>query len=169
MSEKNKTVDYEKAYKRFVKYQSDLHEHNQKRIKKGLKINLILPQLFLVLCFVTNSSKLLFLILWIVSLFGIAFYLIYVEYKDHQMQKLLYEIGSGDFDSLIGAPATFVENRVNSRMDALDDRVDGVRQTTRKKLSKVSDDAANTEQKADVAQDADTKKVTDNKQEDNDA
>lgn len=127
--------DYEKLFNRFIEYRDELHEKNMRRIKIGLRVNLILPQIFLVLCFVTESSKLFFLILWIISLFGIAFYLIYIEYRDHQMQGLLTENDSEEFNPLIGAPAELIESTINNRMDMIDDRIDTARQTIKDKLS----------------------------------
>ena len=37
--------------------------------------------------FITDSSKIIFLVLWIASLFGIAIYLIGVEYVDYKSRK----------------------------------------------------------------------------------
>ena len=64
-----------------------------KKIKVGLKVNILLPLVFLVISFITDRSKLVFLVLWIVSLFGIAFYLLYVEYMDFELQEQLKELG----------------------------------------------------------------------------
>ena len=73
MAEENKNeIKYEELYDRFMDYQTKVHEANQKRIRLGLKVNIFFPLIFLTLCFLTNGSKLIFLILWIVSLFGKA-------------------------------------------------------------------------------------------------
>ena len=73
--------------------QQQVHQRNQKKIKVGLKVNILLPLVFLVISFITDRSKLVFLVLWIVSLFGIAFYLLYVEYMDFELQEQLKELG----------------------------------------------------------------------------
>ena len=117
--------DYKKLFDQYIEYEKKVHERNQKKIKTGLKVNLILPQVFLLLCFITKSSKPLFLILWVVSLFGIAFYLIYVEYKDYQIQMILAEKESDiEFNPLIGAPAERVEKSVNEKMDEIKKRAE---------------------------------------------
>ena len=140
--------DYEKIFNQFIEYENRIHERNQKKIRTGLKVNLILPQCFLILCFATKSSKLFFLILWIVSLFGIAFYLIYVEYKDYQMQELLSGNHSDEeFNPLIGAPAELIEAAINNRMDMAGERIDSVRQAALDMLTPNSkDDENETEQ-----------------------
>ena len=58
--------------------------------------NILLPLVFLIISFLTKSSKLVFLVLWIVSLFGIAFYLLYVEFTDFKLQEKMKEFGIVD-------------------------------------------------------------------------
>ncbi len=97
--------DYEKMYDQFMDYEKALHEKNQRKIRIGIKVNIFLPLVFLLLSFLVPSTRFMFLILWILSLFGIAFYLIYVEYTDYKMQKKLMELGALDSieqDDLIG-------------------------------------------------------------------
>ncbi|WP_049960444.1 hypothetical protein [Pseudobutyrivibrio sp. LB2011] len=81
------------VYEKFMDLQQQVHQRNQKKIKVGLKVNILLPLVFLVISFITDRSKLVFLVLWIVSLFGIAFYLLYVEYMDFELQEQLKELG----------------------------------------------------------------------------
>ena len=88
-----KETEYKEVYNKFIDYQQSVHLANQKRIQMGLKVNILLPILFLVLSFAVSSAKLVFLILWIISLFGIAGYLIYVEYSDYKMMQQLEEFG----------------------------------------------------------------------------
>ncbi|MCR5196270.1 MAG: hypothetical protein K6D38_08120 [Pseudobutyrivibrio sp.] len=94
----------QELYEKFIGLQREVHLKNQKKIRVGLKINILLPLIFLVISFVTERSKLVFLVLWIVSLFGIAFYLLYVEYMDFKIQEQLKELGILDNkgQSLIG-------------------------------------------------------------------
>lgn len=89
MEQKNK---YEEMYEKLVFYEQKIHETNQKRIRIGLKCIWIIPLIFLVLLFWTESNKVVFLILWIVSLFAIATYLILTEYADYNLQERLSEI-----------------------------------------------------------------------------
>jgi len=83
----------ELVYEKFMELQQQVHIKNQKKIKVGLKVNIFLPLIFLVISFITERSKLVFLVLWIVSLFGISFYLLYVEFMDFKLQEQLQELG----------------------------------------------------------------------------
>lgn len=89
----NEDKKFQKMYEKLMDYESSLHEINQKRIKIGLRCIYIIPLIFLVLLFITDSSKIIFLVLWIASLFGIAIYLIGVEYVDYKLQEKMNEIG----------------------------------------------------------------------------
>lgn len=80
-------------YEQFMELQQQVHIKNQRKIKVGLKINILLPLVFLIISFISNRSKLVFLVLWIGSLFGIAFYLLYIEYTDFKLQEQLKDIG----------------------------------------------------------------------------
>ncbi|MBQ5734942.1 MAG: hypothetical protein IIV51_06125 [Lachnospiraceae bacterium] len=98
-------VKYKEIYDAIIEYERKIHIKNEKRIKIGLRCIIIIPMIFLFLLFVTESSKVIFLILWIVSLFVIASYLIAVEYMDYNLQKKIKEF-TGDedaeFDGLLG-------------------------------------------------------------------
>ncbi len=94
---------FKQMYEKLMSYENTIHEQNQRRIKIGMRCIYIIPLIFLVLLLVTESSKIVFLVLWIVSLFGIAVYLISVEYVDYKLQEKMNEIsGRGDtVESLI--------------------------------------------------------------------
>ena len=99
------TIKYKEIYDAIIEYERKINIKNEKRIKIGLRCIIIIPMIFLFLLFVTESSKVIFLILWIVSLFVIASYLIAVEYMDYNLQKKIKEF-TGDedaeFDGLLG-------------------------------------------------------------------
>ena len=99
-----KKEKYEKMYEMLADYEQKIHEKNQKRIRIGLKCILIIPLIFLALLFFTESNKVVFLILWIVSLFVLAAYLIIVEYMDYNLQEKLNELKDEEHevDALIG-------------------------------------------------------------------
>lgn len=94
--EMNEDKKFQEMYEKLMDYESSLHEINQKRIKIGLRCIYIIPLIFLALLFITDSSKIIFLVLWIASLFGIAVYLIGVEYVDYKLQEKMNEIGGKD-------------------------------------------------------------------------
>ena len=135
MAEENKNeIKYEELYDRFMDYQTKVHEANQKRIRLGLKVNIFFPLIFLTLCFLTDGSKLIFLILWIVSLFGIAFYLMYVEYSDDKLQRQMKAFGLGgngnmeDESSLISFGVENTETKVLKHMENVDRSIEEKKQ-----------------------------------------
>ena len=59
--------DYEKMYDILAQYENEMHEKNQKKLRIGLRCIWIIPLIFLCLLFLTDTSKVVFLILWIAS------------------------------------------------------------------------------------------------------
>lgn len=118
-----KKEDYEKLYGMLVEYEEEIHKKNQKRIKIGMKCLLIIPMIFLILLMLTDSSKIVFLILWIVSLFILAGYLIFVEYSDDKLQQKMSEIShreEAERDALIGGGIAQVEERLMTVIQNVD-------------------------------------------------
>lgn len=113
---------YRKAYNMVIEYEKEAHRKNQKRIAVGLKLIIIIPLIFLALLFFTGSSKVIFLILWIVSLFILAAYLITVEYMDYNLMERMAKLRGQDEDmenyDLIGNDA--IENRIRDVLDKID-------------------------------------------------
>lgn len=80
---------YSQLYQALLQEVLQFHNGNQRRIRKGM-LSLLL--VFLVLLFLSEGSRVIFLLLWIVSMFGIAAYLIAVEYIDYEMQNKVKKI-----------------------------------------------------------------------------
>lgn len=118
----DKKDKYEQLYEMIVDYEKKAHERNQRRIRVGLRCILIIPLFFLILLFWTESNKVVFLILWIVSLFAIAAYLIIVEYTDYNLQEKLREFNDDEkeIDALIGQGMAEVEENLKNAMQKLD-------------------------------------------------
>ena len=135
--------DYKEIYERYIAYEEESHQKNQRKIKIGLKVNILLPMVFLIISFLTQGSKLVFLILWIVSLFGIAAYLINVEYRDYRMQERL-KLFAGEENAkelevgtLIGTPVAVVEERVNDKINVVDEKIAAVQGQMADKIREV--------------------------------
>lgn len=113
---------YRKAYNMVIEYEKEAHRKNQKRIAVGLKLIIIIPLIFLALLFFTGSSKVIFLILWIVSLFILAAYLITVEYMDYNLMERMAKLRGENDDmenyDLIGNDA--IENKIRDVLDKID-------------------------------------------------
>lgn len=134
---------YERMFEKLVDYEQKIHEKNQKRIKIGMKCILFIPLIFLVLLFATNSNKVVFLILWIVSLFALAVYLILVEYMDYNLQEKLNELRDeeGEVDALIGQDLKTVEGNLKNMMQKLDDALHSEAETDRLEDEEVDEHA----------------------------
>ncbi len=130
-------MDYKKAFEKYVDYQQDLHTKNQKRIRVGLKVNILLPLVFLLLCFLTQGSKLVFLLLWIGSLFGISAYLMYVEFTDYKLQEQLKDFFDNDTlenDNLIGESVDRAEAIVTNKIDKIDEILEEKKEEKKQKI-----------------------------------
>ena len=88
--------NYEEIFQKVLDYEQALHEKNRKRIKIGLA-----------LLFLTGSNKVIFLILWIVSLFALSIYLIVVEYMDYNLQEKIMELKGEEGDLKAVTPTDF--------------------------------------------------------------
>ena len=116
-------------YDKLVGYEKTIHEQNQKRIKIGLRCIYIIPLFFLVLLMIVpDSSKIIFLVLWIVSLFAIAVYLIGVEYVDYKLQEKMNEISGCDAQSV--SPVGQIEDRVQEIAERVEQKFDTMQQST---------------------------------------
>lgn len=121
--------EYKEMIDGFVEYQKNLHAKNQKKISVGLKVNILLPLVFLLLCFFSDGSKLIFLMLWIISLFGIAFYLVYVEFIDYKIVRKMKEFGMISDEEmenrkLIGDNIETAGDNLVERLDEIDEKID---------------------------------------------
>jgi hypothetical protein len=88
----SKHKKYQQLYDRLLDEVKALHERIKVGIRQGLKMLIIVPLVFMLVMFLTQGSKGIFLVLWIVSTFVIAAFLIALEYVDHGIQKRLEEI-----------------------------------------------------------------------------
>ena len=108
MSRKKINQSNSDIYGELVDFQGRLHAQNLKRIHIGLLCVLIIPMIFLSLMFITDSNKVIWLILWIVSLFAISSYLIVVEYGDYNLQHRINSITGSDAE-----PVPLLESGIN--------------------------------------------------------
>lgn len=114
-------TQYEKKYNELMACLRQMHDNNVRRMKMALRSLLIVPTIFLVMLFFTNSSKTIFLVLWIVSMFIIAAILIVIEYQDYTLRKMITRVeqsGSEQRRSAESAPAPTAsrgDTRVNTQ------------------------------------------------------
>ena len=125
-TEKEKLQKMENLYNMVVRFQQKNHEKNQKRIRIGLRCLYIIPAVFLLLLMVTDSSKIIFLVLWIVSLFALAIYLITVEYMDYNLQKQMNKLEGRKH---VPVESLIEMDRFNESVDRFETKVDKLEST----------------------------------------
>lgn len=67
----------------------NVHRIDQKALRAGVAWLLLLPILLLIIRRMTNSSKVAFLLIWVVGMFLISAALIFVGYADHSLKRFL--------------------------------------------------------------------------------
>lgn len=100
---------YEALYTELLAKGEGLHENNKKRIRIAFIVMIILPVVLDVIRWITDSDKIVFLIIWVFIMFVVAAYLISIEYIDSQVEEVLREVTDSEegFDDLLSRP----ENR----------------------------------------------------------
>lgn len=116
-------------YQRLLGEVSDLRQGNRRRIRKGLWALVGVTVGLLALVFISQGSKVIFLLLWIVSMFGVAAYLIGVEYMDYQMQHKVGHIANmreGELSEILTLPESSPKSRLAARLRREADALEGV-------------------------------------------
>lgn len=96
MEQKKQDRRYENIMERLTRYSSEEHVKNRKRIRAGIIAMILLPFILGFIRWMTQSDKVLFLIIWVFCMFIIAVYLIGTEYFDYVMQKTITSFGQGE-------------------------------------------------------------------------
>lgn len=92
--------DYQELYDRLLEEVSTLHRNNRRRIRVGMRMLLAVTLGLMLLMFLAEGNKVFTLMLWILSMFAVAAYLIAVEYADYELQKKLENITQMEQESL---------------------------------------------------------------------
>lgn len=123
-------------------FRDNAHAENVKKLKAGIKYIFTVPACFLILLFLTGSSKIIFLVLWIASLFIIAAYLIHVEYSDYKIQEMVNSLQDAEdnIDGLIDINSIYT--KVAAPKKKLDDIITNVKTDIQTQITAVQDKVA---------------------------
>lgn len=123
-------------------FRDNAHAANVKKLKAGIKCIFTVPACFLILLFLTGSSKIIFLVLWIASLFIIAAYLIHVEYSDYKVQEMVNSLQDmeDNIDGLIDINSIYT--KVAAPKKKLDDIITNVKTDIQTQITAVQDKVA---------------------------
>ena len=154
-TDKQKLEKLENLYEMVMDFEKKSHEKNQKRIRIGLRCLYIIPAIFLFLLMVMKSSKIIFLALWIISLFILAVYLIVVEYMDYNLQNHVNKLEgkkNGKVDSLIEMDrfeknVDRFEEKAGMIENAVDNAVDRVTSTAKELMLRAAEKTEETDDK----------------------
>ena len=116
---------YEQLYERLRSRADWLHERNKSMIKYGSIGMLVLPVILFTIRWLTDSDKMVFLLIWIFCLFALAAFLIGVEYLDNAFRRTLQEITEreDEFDDLL-EPHRQLPGKIIGRAKNLHERID---------------------------------------------
>ena len=116
---------YEQLYEELRSRAKSLHQRNKRMIKHGSIGMIVLPIGLFIIRWLTDSDKMVFLLVWILCLFALAAFLIGVEYLDSRIQKALREMTDREeeFDNLLEAQGR-LPGKIAGRM-RMHEREDG--------------------------------------------
>ena len=98
MDRKKQDLRYEELYNKLLDRGMALHESNKKRIRTGLIFLAVFTVLMILIRLITDSDRVVFMILWLVGMFAISIYLISVEYIDDSIRKTLEDVSEREAD-----------------------------------------------------------------------
>jgi hypothetical protein len=117
MDRKKQDIRYEDLYNRLLDRGMALHESNKKRIRVGLVLLGVFTVLMILIRLITNSDRVVFMILWVVGMFAISVYLISVEYIDDSIRKTLEDVSDREADFGVLLPdSEQVREKVQTRL-----------------------------------------------------
>lgn len=102
-------------YGKLLMYAEQLHQGNKRRIRNGFISLVIIPIILICVCVLTDSSRIVFLIVWIACMFVVAAFLMFIAYFDWQLKSILDELAldeEKELDSLITLKYTHKINDV---------------------------------------------------------
>ena len=117
MDRKKQDLRYEELYNKLLDRGMALHESNKKRIRVGLVLLGLFTVLMILIRLITNSDRVVFMILWVVGMFIISIYLISVEYIDDSIRKTLEDVSDREADFGVLLPdSEQVREKVQTRL-----------------------------------------------------
>lgn len=128
MNNDRQDIRYEELYKRLLEKSVALHESNKRRIRSGLILLGVFTVLMILIRLITNSDRVVFMIIWVIGMFVISIYLIGVEYLDDAVRKTLEEVSEREADTGVLFPDSeqmreLVQSRIHGKQDEIQIRI----------------------------------------------
>lgn len=88
----HKNLDLDVVIAEITAFAENMHAKNQHKKKVCLRCMMIIPLVFMVLMFTMDTAKVVYLLLWVISLFIFCAYLIVIDYIDDKLARKLNEL-----------------------------------------------------------------------------
>lgn len=88
----HKNLDLDVVLAEITAFAENMHTKNQRKKKICLRCMMIIPLVFMVLMFTMDTAKVVYLLLWVISLFIFCAYLIVIDYIDDKLARKLNEL-----------------------------------------------------------------------------
>lgn len=88
----HKNLDLDVVLAEITAFAENMHTKNQHKKKVCLRCMMIIPLVFMVLMFTMDTAKVVYLLLWVISLFIFCAYLIVIDYIDDKLARKLNEL-----------------------------------------------------------------------------
>lgn len=88
----HKNLDLDLVLAEITAFAENMHTKNQHKKKICLRCMMIIPLVFMVLMFTMDTAKVVYLLLWVISLFIFCAYLIIIDYIDDKLARKLNDL-----------------------------------------------------------------------------
>ena len=88
----HKNLDLDVVLAEITAFAENMHTKNQHKKKICLICMMIIPLVFMVLMFTMDTAKVVYLLLWVISLFIFCAYLIIIDYIDDKLARKLNDL-----------------------------------------------------------------------------
>ena len=88
----HKNLDLDVVLAEITAFAENMHTKNQHKKKICLRCMMIIPLVFMVLMFTMDTAKVVYLLLWVISLFIFCAYLIIIDYIDDKLARKLNDL-----------------------------------------------------------------------------
>lgn len=88
----HKNLDLDVVLAEITAFAENMHTKNQHKKKICLRCMMIIPLVFMVLMFTMDTAKVVYLLLWLISLFIFCAYLIIIDYIDDKLARKLNDL-----------------------------------------------------------------------------
>ena len=88
----HKNLDLDVVLAEITAFAENMHTKNQHKKKICLRCMMIIPLVFMVLMFTMDTAKVVYLLLWVISLFIFCAYLIVIDYINDKLARKLNEL-----------------------------------------------------------------------------